>query len=358
MADSELYTSREALRNHLMQGHVIPAHPLALTAERKLDAQHQRALTRYYVAAGAGGMAVGVHTTQFAIRERKLYMPVLELASLTADEALAQAPRPFVKIAGICGQTDQAIREAITARALGYDVGLVSLSEWECEALPDDLVNHCKRISKVIPIMGFYLQAAVGGCNLPYRFWRRLTEEVEDLVAIKIAPFNRYQTLDVVRAVLESGRTDIALYTGNDDNIVADLLTEYTFPVDGKPRSQRIVGGLLGHWAMDTRCAVELLQAVKYNIASSMIDPFLLARGVEITDANAAYFDAAHNFRGCLPGIHTVLKSQFMMEGTWCLDPRQRLSQYQQEEILRVRNAYPHLIDDAFINEHRDEWLK
>ncbi len=317
----------------LRRGTVIPAHPLALTAERKLDERRQARLTRYYVAAGAGGVAVGVHTTQFAIREKGLLRPVLEIA---AGEA-----KGLIKVAGICGPTKEAVAEAALARELGYDVGLLSLSALR-DASDDRLMEHARTVAEVIPLFGFYLQPSVGGMQLSHAFWRRFAE-IPNVVAIKMAPFNRYQTIDVVRAVAEAGRAgDIALYTGNDDTIVTDLLTEYRF---GSTR-QRIVGGLLGHWAVWTRKAVELLEDVRQ--VTGPVPPGLLSRAIEVTDSNAAFFDAANGYRGCIPGLHEVLRRQGLLEGVWCLDPREGLSPGQAGEIDRVYRSYPHLNDDAF----------
>jgi dihydrodipicolinate synthase/N-acetylneuraminate lyase len=345
------------LAHHLKEGTVIPAHPLALTRERKLDERRQAALTRYYCAAGAGGLAVGVHTTQFEIHNPAfgLLRPVLELAARTADEALALAPRPFIKIAGLIGRTDQALREADLALSLGYHAGLLSLAAFKDE--PDTVIlAHCRRVAEAMPIVGFYLQPAVGGRVLSYDFWRRFAE-IQNVVAIKIAPFNRYETLNVVRAVAESGRADeITLYTGNDDNIVPDLLTEYVFGPEAL--AVRIVGGLLGHWAVWTQKAVEMLAEIQTRRADGTLDyRRWLAYGAQVTDANAAFFDAANNFRGCIPGIHEVLRRQGLMQGTWCLNPEECLSPDQAAEIERVYQAYPHLHDDAFVAQHLDEWL-
>jgi dihydrodipicolinate synthase/N-acetylneuraminate lyase len=329
----------------LRQGVVIPAHPLALTAARKLDERRQRALTRYYLAAGSGGIAVGVHTTQFAIRDAGLFRPVLELA---AEEEKRHKP-VTIKIAGICGPTKQATAEAALARDLGYDVGLLSLAALKNEG-EDAMIAHAKAVGEVIPIFGFYLQPAVGGRVLPYSFWRRFAE-LPSVVGIKMAPFNRYQTLDVLRAVAESGRaSEIALYTGNDDNILLDLLTEFRF---GATRL-RIVGGLLGHWSVWTRKAVELLDEVHQAQGPT---PELLTRAAQITDSNAAFFDAANAFHGCIAGLHEVLRRQGLLEGIWCLDPKEGLSKGQKEEIDRVYAAYPHLHDDAFVAQYRDVWL-
>ncbi len=329
----------------LRAGVVIPAHPLALTAARTLDERRQRALTRYYLAAGAGGIAVGVHTTQFAIREAGLLRPVLELA---AEEA-RHAPRPVITVAGISGHTRQAVAEAALARELGYDLGLLSLAAL-ADADDETLLAHARAVGELIPLFGFYLQPAVGGRVLPFRFWRRFAE-IPNVIAIKIAPFDRYRTIDVVRAVAEAGRAgEIALYTGNDDNIVVDLLSEFRFGA----MTQRIVGGLLGHWAVWTKRAVELLNDI-HTLAVPTAE--ILSRAVEITDANAALFDAANGYRGSIAGIHEVLRRQGLLGGTWCLDRNERLSPGQAAEIDRVHRAYPHLHDDDFVAAHRDEWL-
>ncbi|MGH9611996.1 MAG: dihydrodipicolinate synthase family protein [Bryobacteraceae bacterium] len=337
------------LRERLFEGLVIPAHPLALTPERRLDERRQRALTRYYLAAGAGGIAVGVHTTQFAIRDPRvgLLQPVLELA---AEEA---RPRGIVKIAGVCGETPQAIGEAELATSLGYDAILLSLAALRDTSI-DELLNHARALASVIPVIGFYLQPGVGGRILPYEFWRQFAE-LENVVAIKIAPFNRYRTIDVVRAVAESGRSrEIALYTGNDDNILFDLLSDFTF---GGERV-RIAGGLLGHWAVWTRKAVDLLQQVKEIVCSgSPAGPELFTLANQITDANAALFDPAHDFHGCIPDIHEILRRQGLLAGRWCLDPGEDLSPGQSAEIDRVCRLYPHLRDDEFVQRHIDEWL-
>ncbi|MBK9169314.1 MAG: dihydrodipicolinate synthase family protein [Bryobacterales bacterium] len=333
------------LRGTLSKGLVIPAHPLALTPERTLDERRQRALTRYYLAAGAGGLAVGVHTTQFAIRDPKigLYRPVLELA---AAEARGRAA---VMVAGAVGATAQAVGEAVLARELGYDAVLLSLGALRDATIPD-LLAHVREVAAVLPVFGFYLQPAVGGRLLPYEFWRGFAE-IENVIAIKIAPFNRYQTIDVLRAVADSGRADsIALYTGNDDTIVTDLLTPYRFGAT----SVRITGGLLGHWAVWTKAAVELL----HRVHSATLSEEWLTLAVEVTDANAAFFDSANHFHGCIAGIHEVLRRQGLLAGRWCLDPSEDLSPGQMEEIDRVYRAYPHLNDDAFVRQHLDDWLK
>lgn len=331
---------------------MIPAHPLVLTPRRTLDERRQAALTRYYVDAGAGGLAVGVHTTQFAIREHGMLRPVLELAHQVARAW--QGERRLAMIAGVAGDTRQAVDEAELAHACGYDAVLLSLAALRDTPLPA-LIAHCRRVADVLPVVGFYLQPAVGGRLLDHAFWREFAE-IPGVVAIKVAPFNRYQTLDVVRAVVEAGRDDIALYTGNDDNIIADLLTPFTFEGGGRRASRRIVGGLLGQWAVWTRAAVRMLDAIK-ALGDDAIDPAWLAQGAALTDANAAIFDAANAFAGCIPGIHEVLRRQGMMAGTWCLDVHERLSPGQAREIDRVLRAYPELTDDAFVAEHRDRWL-
>ena len=342
-------------RQHLLDGQVIPAHPLALDQSRRLDERHQRALTRYYVAAGAGGIAVGVHTTQFAIRSHGLYRPVLELAAETASAALGESPRPFVRIAGLVGDTVQAIAEAEIAVALGYHAGLLSLGAW-AGATDDAILEHCRTIADIIPVFGFYLQPAVGGRVLSYGFWRELAD-IPNVVAIKIAPFNRYRTLDVVRAVADAERDDLALYTGNDDAIVADLLTPIPCIVGGRVVERRIVGGLLGQWAVWTRSAVQMLEAAKLARISGSLDADWLRTGAMLTDANGAFFDARHDFAGSIAGIHEVLRRQGLLRGTWCLDPNECLSPGQEEEIERVLRSYPALNDDAFVAAHIEDWL-
>ena len=332
---------------------MIPAHPLALTVDRSLDERRQRALTRYYLDAGAGGIAVGVHTTQFAIRHHGLLRPVLELARDTA--ASWQTAAPPVLIAGVVGDAKQAVAEAELARTIGYDVALLSLSAFR-DADDAELIRHCRRIAEVMPVFGFYLQPAVGGRLLGYRFWREFAE-IGGVIAIKIAPFNRYQTLDVMRAVAESGRTDIALYTGNDDSIVNDLLTPFDVEADGFAVRRFMSGGLLGQWAVWTRAAVRMLDEIKAARRTTTLSADWLARGATLTDANGAIFDAAHGFAGCIPGIHEILRRQGLLEGTWCLDPDEQLSDGQSRELDRVSRAYPLLNDDAFVAEHLDRWL-
>jgi dihydrodipicolinate synthase/N-acetylneuraminate lyase len=347
------------VRNRLHEGIVIPAHPLALDQNRKLDEGRQRALTRYYCDAGAGGIAIGVHTTQFAIRDPKigLFEPVLHLGAETINEWEVRNSRRLVKVAGICGLTRQAIDEAVIARDLGYDLGLLSLAAFRGgrEAGIDEMIDHCRRISGVIPIFGFYLQPAVGGRLLGYEFWREFLE-IENVAAIKVAPFNRYQTLDVVRALAASGRArEVALYTGNDDNIVGDLLTEFRMGTV----TIRFAGGLLGHWAVWTKRAVELLEEIKACRAADGRDAYqLLARSAENTDANAVLFDARNDFAGCIAGLHEILRRQGLMAGRWCLDPQEDLSPGQLEEIDRIYRDYPQLNDDDFVGENLSLWLQ
>ncbi|PYP81589.1 MAG: dihydrodipicolinate synthase family protein [Gemmatimonadetes bacterium] len=345
-----------AVRAALGSGVVIPAHPLALTAERRLDERHQRTLTRYYLDAGAGGLAVGVHTTQFAIRrpEHGLYRPVLELAAEATRRWATSPRRPIALVAGAIGETAQAVAEAEIAASLDYDLVLLSLGALST-ASDAELIAHCRAVADVLPLFGFYLQPAVGGRVLGYRFWREFAE-IERAWAIKIAPFDRYRTLDVVRAVADSGRTDLALYTGNDDAIVHDLVTEFPVGSDGTPR--RIVGGLLGQWAVWTHGAVRLLDRVRTARATTTIDAALLREGAALTDANAAIFDAAHDFAGCIPGIHEILRRQGLLRGTWCLDPHEELSRGQAEAIDRVIRQHPELTDDAFVSERLDEWMR
>jgi len=362
MVGSETHMHGSAGVRAIRSGCVIPAHPLALTSARKLDERHQRALTRYYIAAGAGGVAVGVHTTQFAIRDAQhgLFRPVLELAAETARASLPRlgAPavsttQPFALVAGVCGDTTQAVSEAALAKSLGYDAGLISLAAMRGGS-NHDLIAHCRAVADVIPLMGFYLQPAVGGIPLDYSFWRELAE-IPNVVAVKIAPFDRYRTIDVARAIGASGRHDIALYTGNDDNIVGDLVTPFPFGAGGATR--RIIGGLLGQWAVWTRRAVELLDQARAASESDVVPADLLRIGAALTDANAAVFDVRNAFAGCNAGIHEVLRRQGLMQGTWCLDPNERLSPGQSEEIDRVIRCYPDLTDDDFVAAHLDRWL-
>ena len=337
----------------LRRGVVIPAHPLALDASRKLDPRRQRALSRYYLDAGAGGLAVGVHTTQFAIRDVGLYRPVLELAMRTASE---WAKTPPVMIAGLAGRTAQAVNEAQVARDLGYHAGLLSLAAMR-DASQDEFIAHAEAIAREMPLVGFYLQPAVGGIVLPVSFWRRFAE-IENVVAIKMAPFNRYRTLDVIRGVVEAGGADrITLYTGNDDHIVLDLVTPFSVMVNGRPTTVRIKGGLLGHWSVWVKSAVDLLARIHAAVESGPIPAELLALDSQVTDCNAAIFDVANDFHGVICGCHEILRRQGLLEGTWCLDPNESLGPGQLQEIDRVCSAYPHLTDDAFVRANVARWL-
>ncbi|EMI17938.1 dihydrodipicolinate synthetase [Rhodopirellula maiorica SM1] len=376
-------TLSPAIHNLLLDGIAIPACPLALTLQRRFDPRRQRALLRYYTHAGAGGVAVAVHTTQFEIRDPKhgLLRPVLKLTAEELQNAQQRHGRPIVRIGGIVGQTEQAIQEAQGLSDLQYHVGLLSLAGHRLDGhrlnghrlnghrlnghrlnghdqrSHDELIAHCRRVAEVIPLMGFYLQSAVGGCELPYSFWRRFAE-IENVVAIKIAPFNRYQALEVVRAVIDSGRKDIALYTGNDDNIICDLLTEFVLPTPAGEKRIAFSGGLLGHWACWTQAAVALLERCKQFRRSGAIPAEMMTMAAQVTDCNAALFDAANGFRGCIAGIHEVLRRQGLLEGTWCLNPHETVSPGQADEIDRVYRSYPHMHDDAFVAEHLDEWLR
>jgi dihydrodipicolinate synthase/N-acetylneuraminate lyase len=348
---------QDKVKEVLHRGVVIPALPLALDKDRYFDERHQRALIRYYLDAGAGGIAAGVHTTQFDIRlsEFNLFQPVLELAAEEINSFSIKSGKTIVKIAGVIGKSHQAAQEAELARSLGYDAALLSLAAFR-EAPNQEILEHCGSISEIIPLVGFYLQPAVGGRKLDVNFWRSFSK-IRNVVAIKIAPFNRYQTLDVVRGVAESGRADhIALYTGNDDNILIDLLTEYAIPVEGKVIKKRIVGGLLGHWAVWTRTSVRQLE--KVHQANSAEDyRTLMTLAAQVTDANAAFFDVKNNFSGVITGIHEVLRRQGLLHGIWTLNEKDTLSPGQKEEIDRVYEAYPELNDDEFVNANLEKWL-
>jgi dihydrodipicolinate synthase/N-acetylneuraminate lyase len=330
----------------LRRGSVIPAHPLALDARRRLDPRRQRALSRYYLDAGSGGLAVGVHATQFAIREAGLYEPVLKIS---AEEAVN---RPVILIAGLSGKTSQAKAEARIASALGYHAGMLSLAPMKGASL-DELVEHCAALAAEIPLIGFYLQTAVGGIPLPMEFWRRFAA-IENVVAIKIAPFDRYRTLDVVRGVVAAHAEErVTLYTGNDDHIVLDLLLPFAVKRGGEEVRVRIKGGLLGHWSVWTHTAVSLLK----RIHEGKIDEELLALDSRVTDCNSAFFDVANAFAGCIPGCHEVLRRQGLLEGIWCLDPKETLSPGQAQEIDRVCREHNDLADDAFVRANLQRWL-
>jgi len=334
----------------LRRGTVIPAHLLALDAARRLDVRRQRALSRYYLDAGAGGLAVGVHATQFAIREAGLYEPVLSLA---AEEARTWAGRPVILVGGLSGKTAQAKNEAAIARGLGYHAGMLSLAAMK-GASEDELIAHCAAVAALIPLVGFYLQPAVGGIALSAAFWRRFCE-IDNVIAVKVAPFNRYRTLDVAKGVVAARAEDrVTLYTGNDDHIVLDLLVPLAVRRGGEEVRVRIRGGLLGHWSVWTKRAVELLARIH---GATAITPELLALDSKVTDANSALFDVAHDFAGCIAGCHEVLRRQGLLEGLWCLDPNEGLSPGQAAEIDRVHAAYPDMNDDAFVRENLAQWL-
>ena len=343
------------LQDLLNGGLVIPANPTALTKTLKLDERRQRALSRYYLDAGSGGLAIGVHTSQFEIRDAGLYQPVLELGKEEMDSYYSKNGKKIIRIAGVLGRTKKAVEEAQIAANLGYHAVLLSLA-----ALKNDsnkqLIEHCKAVAGVIPLIGFYLQPSVGGRILDAPFWREFSR-IKNVVAIKMAPFDRYHTIDVIRGVAESGRADeIALYTGNDDNIVPDLLTEYSIPVGDAVIKKRVVGGLLGHWAVWNKKAVELMERIKSSLPSET--PELLNLGIKITDSNAAFFDSRNGFKGSIAGIHEVLIRQGILEGNYTINPAEVLSPGQKEEIERVYAIYPELNDDIFVAENLDKWLR
>lgn len=360
MASTDAHTAPVLnVRQHLLAGHVIPAHPLALTPHRTMDERHQRALTRYYVHAGAGGMAVGVHTTGFRIHDADvgLYRPVLTLAAETANDALAErGDQAFVRVAGLVGDTHQAVKEAEIARLLGYHCGLLSLGAWR-DADDAAILAHCRHVAETLPLFGFYLQPAVGGRRLSYAFWREFAE-IANVVAIKVAPFDRYATYDVLRAIADAGRDDIALYTGNDDAIIADLLTDVPVTSGGRAYTRHFVGGLLGQWAVWTHRAVEMLNEIKAWRTSGAdgVPREWLTRGAALTMANAAIFDAPNGYAGCLPGILEVLRRQGLVRGTWTLDPHERLSPGQADAIARCAGDSG-LDDDGFVARHLPHWL-
>jgi hypothetical protein len=335
------------------RGGVIPAQPLALNGKRELDPLRQRALSRYYLDAGSVGIAVGVHTTQFTIRDVGLYEPVLRLA---AEEAENWVDRTPFMVAGVVGRTEQALAEANLAKSLGYHAVLLGLAALN-DASVDELVAHCREVADVMPVIGFYLQPAVGGRNLPYEFWKRFAE-IENVVGIKLAPFNRYKTLDVVRGVADAGAKDrITLYTGNDDHIVGDLMTPFPVQINGERETINIVGGLLGHWSVWTRKAVELVEEVSAIRGQRTVPTSWWTRDAAVTDSNSAFFDAANDYVGVIAGLHEVLRRQGLLEGIWCLDPDETLGPGQLAEIDRVYKSYPELNDDDFVRQNLDRWL-
>jgi hypothetical protein len=344
---------KSEIRNLIAEGTVIPAHPLALDAKRELDVRHQRALTRYYIDAGAGGLAVGVHTTQFAIRDVGMYRPVLELA---AETAAGWTKRPLAMVAGLAGSTQQAVAEAKTARGIGYHAGLLSLAAMK-SASEDEIIAHCQAVAREFPLVGFYLQPAVGGVILGASFWRRFAE-IDNVVAIKIAPFNRYRTLDVLRGVAAAGALDrITLYTGNDDHILLDLTLPFDLRDNGVSTRTHIRGGLLGHWSVWTATAIKQFETCKAARNKDAVPAELLALDARVTDCNSAFFDVANNFHGCIAGCHEILRRQGLMQGIWCLDPAEDLSPGQMQEIDRVCREHADLSDDAFVAAHLQKWL-
>lgn len=344
----------QELQQFLHSGLVIPANPTALTKSLKLDERRQRALSRYYLDAGSKGLAIGVHTSQFEIRDAGLYKPVLELGKEEIDSFCSKNDKTIFRIAGVLGNTEQAVKEAEIASDLGYHAVLISLAALKNNS-NEQLIEHCKSVANVIPLIGFYLQPSVGGRILNSNFWKEFAR-IKGVVAIKMAPFDRYYTIDVIRGVAESGRAnEIALYTGNDDNIVADLLTEFSIPIGNKIIKKKIVGGLLGHWAVWNKKAVELMNRIK--LSSDSHYPSLLNLGAKITDANAAFFDARNGFKGSVAGIHEVLIRQGLLEGNYTINPKEVLSPGQKEEIDRVYKIYPELNDDAFVKNNLDKWL-
>ena len=342
------------VRHLIAEGTVIPAHPLALDAERRLDARRQRALTRYYLDAGAGGLAVGVHTTQFAIRDVGLYEPVLQLA---AETAASWTKRPVALVAGLCGDTRQAASEARVAVRLGYHAGLLSLGAMK-GASPVDIIAHCEAVAREIPLIGFYLQPAVGGIDLGAAFWRDFAA-IDNVIAVKVAPFNRYRTLDVLRGIVAAGEAErVALYTGNDDHIVLDLTLPFDIRHEGRTHRIHFRGGLLGHWSVWTASAVKLFERCRDARRRGQVDEDLLALDARVTDCNAAFFDVAHGFHGCIAGCHEVLRRQGLLERIACLDPQEGLSPGQAEEIDRVRRDHADLSDDSFVAANLTRWLE
>jgi hypothetical protein len=344
---------KSEVRRLISEGTVIPAHPLALDADRKLDVVHQRALTRYYIDAGAGGLAVGVHTTQFAIREVGLYRPVLELAAETAS---AWTNRLLALVAGLAGPTQQAVAEAEIARGIGYHAGLLSLAAMK-SASEDEIIAHCETVAREIPLVGFYLQPAVGGVILGADFWRRFAG-IDNVIAIKVAPFNRYRTLDVLRGVAAAGALDrIALYTGNDDHILLDLVLPFDLRDNGVTVRAFFRGGLLGHWSVWTENAIRQFEMCRAARGKDSVPSDLLALDARVTDCNSAFFDVANNFHGCIAGCHEILRRQGLMQGIWCLDQDEGLSPGQMQQIDRVCNEHADLSDDTFVAANLSKWL-
>jgi hypothetical protein len=341
------------LQNRLRDGVVIPAHPLALDDEGAVDLRAQRALTRYYLAAGVHGVAVGVHTTQFELHEdRGLLTEVWRLAATTADES-GRAP---VLVAGLTGDTADAVVEGQIAVEAGYEVAL--LCPWGMADVTEAaMVERARAVGEVLPTIGFYLQESVGGRRLGRDYWRRLFD-LESVVAVKTAPFDRYRTNDVVQALLEHDRWDeVAVLTGNDDNIVHDLITPYRRQVCGQEREVRATGGLLGQWAVGARAAVDVVARVAQAMASGAVPTSILRSAAEFVDVNAAVFDVDHDFAGCVAGVNEVLRQQGLVPTVRCLGKRDILSPGQAEQIAQVRERYPNVLDEEFVATHRDDWL-
>ena len=343
----------------LKKGTVIPATPLALNEDRTLNEKGLRLLMNYYLNCGVGGIATAVHTTQFEIRDKdiNLFEPVLKLVSKEIDKFEEKTGKTIVKVAGVCGPTEQAVSEAELAKKYGYDAVLLSPGGLN-DMSEEYLIERTKAVAKIMPVIGFYLQTAVGGRVFTYNYWEEISK-ISNVVAIKCASFNRYQTLDVVRAVAMSDRCDeITLYTGNDDNIVIDLLTKYKFQRDGKTIEKGFDGGLLGHWSVWTKKAVEIFEMVKEEKNKENISTKMLTLATEVTDTNSAFFDTANGFKGCIAGLHEILRRQGLMENILCLNPDEKLSDGQSEELDRVQKMYPHLNDDEFVKDNIDEWRK
>lgn len=341
----------------LKSGTVIPATPLALDENRNFDEYSQRLLMKYYLNCGVGGIATAVHSTQFEIRdpEVQLFEPILKLVSDEIADFENKTGKVIVKVAGVCGKTEQAVKEAELAKKYGYDA--VLLSPGGLNDLPEsELIERTKAVAGVMPVIGFYLQTAVGGRRFSYNYWQQICE-IPNVVAIKAAPFNRYMSLDVARAAALSSRSDeITLYTGNDDNIVIDLLTTYKFDVDGKHYEKGFEGGLLGHWSVWTKRAVELFEKCKQEKGKDSISAEMLSLANAVTDSNAVLFDGANGFAGCIPGLHYVLKKQGLMKTLNCINPNEVLSCGQAEEIERIYDMYPSLVDDDFVKENIENW--
>lgn len=350
-------TRKETIIQNLQDGCVIPAIPLALTEERSFDMQRQRVLLRYYLEAGADGIAAAVHTTQFEIRkpEYSLLKPILQVTSEEIDYYQKETGKTILKIAGVCGRTEQAVEEASLARSLGFDAVLLSPGGLD-DLSEKALIERTENVADLIPVIGFCLQPAVGGRIFSYSYWQAVCE-IDNVIAIKSAPFNRYLTLDLVKAAALSKRSrDIALYTGNDDNILFDLLTPFRFHLNGVCYEKRFAGGLLGQWSVWTHTAAALFSEIKQALHKEEIPVRLLTLAAQVTHANAAIFDQAGQFAGCIPGIHEILRRQGLLKGIWCLNPAETLSEGQSERITEICDNYAFLTDDAFVTENLARW--